>query len=108
MQYGLHEYIPKQHRAEIKRQIKEKWNHQCAYCGTKEKHKELTLDHVIPLAKMGTDDYFNLLPACRPCNLSKGRSSVRQWYFDSEHFTEERWFKIKQHMTREQPDVFAA
>lgn len=107
-QTGLFEYIPKQHRAEVKRVLIEEWNNECAYCGHKQRYKELTIDHIIPLAKMGTDDYWNLLPACRSCNLSKGDRAIRQWYFEQESFTTERWNKIKLHMTRANNDVFAA
>ena len=97
-QTGLQDYIPKQHAAFVKKVLKEKWSHHCAYCNYKEKNRELTVDHITPLAKMGTDDYYNLLPACRSCNLSKGNKAIRQWYFDHEEFSTERWLKIKQHM----------
>ena len=108
MQMGLEAYVPKQHAARVKRLLIENWNNQCAYCGYTQKNKEMTLDHVIPITKQGTDEYFNLVPACRPCNLSKGHQAIRQWYFDSEHYTEERWIKIKLHMTRIETDVLAA
>lgn len=105
MQSGLEAFIPRQHRAYMKRQLKEQWQHQCAYCGFKEKNKELTIDHVIPITNNGTDDYNNLVPACRSCNISKGDKPIRQWYFDNPQFTIERWNKIKQHI---EENVFAA
>lgn len=37
------------------------------------------LDHIIPLSKGGEDSVDNLLPACAPCNLSKGAKSVYEW-----------------------------
>lgn len=40
----------------------------CAYCGGPYEH----IDHVIPLARGGTNWPANLRPACGPCNLSKG------------------------------------
>ena len=100
-QFGLEEYLPRQHKARAKRLLKEEWNNQCAYCGSVERKKELTVDHVVPLAKEGTDAYTNLVPACRACNISKGHSGVRQWYFDQPSFTVERWNKIKQHIEKE-------
>lgn len=108
MQSGLEMYIPRQHRAEIKRQLKEKWNYRCAYCDYLEKSRELTVDHITAICKGGSDEYENLLPCCRQCNISKGNRSVRQWYFESENYTTERWLKIKQHMSKEQPEIFAA
>jgi CRISPR/Cas system Type II protein with McrA/HNH and RuvC-like nuclease domain len=108
MQEGLFEWIPRQHKAYMKKCLIEEWNNECAYCGYKQKHRELTIDHVVPLSKGGDDSYENQVPCCRTCNLSKNHKAVRQWYFDSEHYTTERWLKIKNHMNKEHPDVFAA
>jgi 5-methylcytosine-specific restriction endonuclease McrA len=33
-----------------------------------------TVDHVVPLARGGTDHPSNLVVACRPCNMKKGHS----------------------------------
>ena len=43
----------------------------CQYCGVDEL-KELTIDHIVPLARNGTDDDSNLITACKRCNFSKG------------------------------------
>lgn len=32
-----------------------------------------TIDHVIPIALGGSDEEINLVTACLPCNLSKGK-----------------------------------
>ncbi|MGW3674658.1 HNH endonuclease [Streptomyces sp. NPDC005166] len=47
----------------------------CAYCGAPAEH----LDHVVPISKGGADAAHNLLPACAPCNLSKGAKSLAEW-----------------------------
>jgi len=44
-------------------------NHECVYCGSK---KELTLDHVIPKSRGGTNEWTNLVTSCFKCNLRKG------------------------------------
>jgi hypothetical protein len=44
------------------------WNNHCAYCGTVGK---LTIDHVLPVAFGGLDEFGNLVPACGICNSSK-------------------------------------
>lgn len=43
----------------------------CHYCGKKFKASELTMDHVIPLARGGTSTRGNCVPACKACNASK-------------------------------------
>jgi len=40
----------------------------CARCGTTD---GLTVDHIHPVSKGGTDDRANLQPMCLPCNMSK-------------------------------------
>lgn len=48
----------------------------CAYCGERPyQHK----DHVIPIARGGTDSIGNVLPACKPCNLAKGSKLLIEW-----------------------------
>lgn len=42
----------------------------CFYCGALETHH---VDHYISLANGGTDHWWNLVRACSPCNLRKGR-----------------------------------
>ena len=41
----------------------------CQVCGADE---NLTIDHLIPISKGGTDDLENLLTMCGKCNFSKG------------------------------------
>ena len=45
----------------------------CHYCGRKT--KELTMDHVIPIARGGTSTKGNIVPACSKCNQSKKLST---------------------------------
>jgi 5-methylcytosine-specific restriction endonuclease McrA len=40
----------------------------CAYCGTS---KDITLDHIIPRSRGGTNTIQNILPCCKNCNNSK-------------------------------------
>ena len=49
----------------------------CAYCGTPT--DQLERDHVIPLSKGGRHAPANILPACRPCNSSKGDRFLAEW-----------------------------
>ena len=49
----------------------------CAYC--KAEGVELVLDHLIPLARGGSNHFINLIPACVPCNSSKGSKYHHEW-----------------------------
>ena len=42
--------------------------HRCHYCGA----PATEVDHVLPVARGGTDAQDNLVAACRNCNLAKG------------------------------------
>ena len=44
----------------------------CHYCQQKFPFKELTMDHIVPLARGGTTTPGNTVPACRECNKKKG------------------------------------
>ena len=50
---------------------------ECAYCGGS---ADLTWDHLIPTSRGGPDTISNQVPACRPCNSSKGGRDVLEWY----------------------------
>lgn len=50
-------------------------NDPCAYCGAAGQHD----DHVVPLARGGTDHWWNLTRACAPCNISKGHKLLTEW-----------------------------
>lgn len=43
--------------------------YRCMYCGSKE---SLTLDHVQPKSKGGTNSWTNLVTCCMKCNIIKG------------------------------------
>lgn len=43
----------------------------CAYCGRAVKPGELTMDHVVPVARGGRSQKGNVVPACKECNNRK-------------------------------------
>ena len=49
----------------------------CAYCGAA--GSRLTVDHVQPISKGGSNVIDNILPACSKCNSSKGDKSLLHW-----------------------------
>lgn len=49
----------------------------CTYCG--ERGGRLECDHVVPVARGGSDDPSNLTTACRDCNRSKRDKTLEEW-----------------------------
>lgn len=72
--------------------IKEKWNYECAYCGSK---NDITLDHVIPQAFGGLDISSNIVSCCKICNHNKGHKKWDDWFSEKEFFSENRYNKIR-------------
>lgn len=51
----------------------------CWYCGQMVGFKDLTMDHVIPLARGGRSTKDNLVPCCKACNIKKKSSLPVEW-----------------------------
>lgn len=53
----------------------------CVYCGSTQ---NLTIDHVIPRSRGGSNEWNNLVIACRECNHKKGHKTLEQmgWRLD--------------------------
>jgi 5-methylcytosine-specific restriction endonuclease McrA len=43
----------------------------CHYCGQKFAPAQLTMDHIVPVARGGTSTKGNVVPACKKCNQEK-------------------------------------
>ena len=43
----------------------------CQICGEKKPMSSMTLEHIVPKSKHGTDDWFNMTMTCLPCNTKK-------------------------------------
>jgi len=54
--------------AEVRRYVLERDRHRCVKCGS---DRQLTVDHIIPLAKGGSNDLSNFQTLCRRCNSGK-------------------------------------
>lgn len=54
--------------------IVEYFGHACAYCLRRD--RKLEREHVEPIARGGRDEPDNVVPACRPCNTSKGARTL--------------------------------
>lgn len=56
--------------------ILERDQYRCRTCGS---WHDLTIDHILPESRGGSDDDDNLQALCRPCNLSKGARTQDEW-----------------------------
>lgn len=52
----------------------EAWDRRCARCGER---RPLTLDHILPISRGGTDDITNIQPLCSRCNDIKGTQAIQ-------------------------------
>jgi 5-methylcytosine-specific restriction enzyme A len=51
----------------------------CHYCQAATSSKELTMDHVIPLARGGRTTKGNVIPCCKACNNKKKIMLPMDW-----------------------------
>lgn len=55
----------------VRKYVFQRDNYQCKACGQTQLETELNIDHIIPLARGGSNDISNLQTLCRTCNQSK-------------------------------------
>lgn len=51
----------------------------CHYCGRSFPPRELTMDHIVPIARGGKSLKGNLVPACKECNNQKKQLLPLEW-----------------------------
>lgn len=52
---------------------------QCHYCNKKVAYKNITMDHLVPLARGGRSTKDNLVPCCKNCNNLKKNMLPLEW-----------------------------
>jgi 5-methylcytosine-specific restriction enzyme A len=60
----------------VRQYVFQRNNYQCQSCFKTNQEIQLTIDHIIPLAKGGSNDISNLQTLCLQCNTKK------KHYFD--------------------------
>ena len=68
------------------------FNHCDAYTG--EPLTTTEIEHIIPVSKGGTTYIYNIVPANKSTNCSKGKKDLWEWYSKQEYFSWERYIKI--------------
>ena len=70
-----HKAIPKA----VRKQVYEKYDGHCAYCGRPIEYKEMQVDHIKAHYLGGADELANYNPACRMCNFYKSTMSIENF-----------------------------
>lgn len=59
-----------------RRNVFQRDGHACQYCGFR--GETLSIDHVVPRSRGGSDSWDNVTTACLPCNVRKGNRTPRE------------------------------
>lgn len=59
-----------------RRNLFQRDGHRCQYCGSVS--ERLSIDHVLPRSRGGTDTWENVTTACLTCNVRKGNRTPRE------------------------------
>jgi 5-methylcytosine-specific restriction protein A len=54
----------------------------CYHCEQRFHPSELTMDHLIPIARGGKSDKKNCVPSCKDCNTKKGHQTRAEMALD--------------------------
>lgn len=82
---GIDDATIRRERAKARELRKTRWWQQktsagvCYYCGKKVAYKDVTMDHLVPLARGGRSTKENLVPACKTCNTQKQSLLPLEW-----------------------------
>lgn len=101
---AIKKHLPATLTEEQWKQIKQDFDHQCAYCGMSEEehlkkfNETLHQEHFIPLSESGEYTHNNIIPACKSCNSSKNNSDFFEWYPQQEFYSKEKEKKILEYL----------
>lgn len=68
--------VPQKRVLLSRKNILKRDGHRCMYCGTHD--GRMTVDHILPRLRGGTDSWENLVCACHPCNNQKGNRTPEE------------------------------
>lgn len=84
---GLEEEVRKISNS-LRFEVFQRDKHSCQYCGRRPPEVELEVDHLVPVARGGTDVFENLMTSCRECNSGKSAKLIERF---TEGHTKEIW-----------------
>ncbi len=68
--------IPYKEISLSRRNVLHRDSYTCQYCS--EKRHDLTIDHIMPRSRGGTDNWENVVAACLKCNVKKGDRTPKE------------------------------
>lgn len=68
--------VPYREMPLTRRNLFQRDGHRCQYCGCL--GQPLSIDHVLPRSRGGSDSWENVTTACLPCNVRKGNRTPRE------------------------------
>lgn len=83
--YDLEEGDIKAERAKARKLRQSQWwkrrlaKGRCHYCGRRTPASELTMDHIVPLARGGRSTKGNVATSCKECNNKKKQLLPMEW-----------------------------
>ena len=94
---------PKHYVKFNRRNIYQRDNFSCQYCGKRLPREELTIDHIIPRSHGGRSNWTNVVLACSKCNTLKGDLTLEECAMDLIHVPKEpHWSSIMRHSMAEE------
>lgn len=69
-------HVPYRELPLTRRNVFQRDSHSCQYCGYN--GDKLSIDHVHPRSRGGSDSWENVTTACLPCNVRKGNRTPRE------------------------------
>ena len=63
----------------LKRELMERQDDTCVYCGNRRPGRAFEIDHMTPVVRGGSNDKENLQVICRPCNSRKGIQTDKEF-----------------------------
>lgn len=83
--YDLEESDLKRERRKARKLRESQWwkrrvaKGQCHYCERETPPKELTMDHIVPIARGGKSTRGNVVTCCKSCNNAKKQLLPMEW-----------------------------
>jgi len=74
----VYDRLPRRRASFNRRNIFARDENRCQYCGKRFPTTELSIDHIVPLACGGKNDWTNVVCACTDCNKRKGGKTPQQ------------------------------